>query len=60
MQTSAYMIGDAVSDIRAAKETSIKSIAVGWGHQSPSRLMTADPDYLVSSPQELLELLKNM
>ena len=55
----AYMIGDAVSDLRAARETSIKSIAVGWGHQSPSRLMSASPDYLVNSPQELLELLKH-
>jgi HAD superfamily hydrolase (TIGR01549 family) len=55
-----YMVGDALSDIRAARETSIKSIAVSWGHQSPSRLMTAGPDYLVDSPQELLELLKKV
>jgi phosphoglycolate phosphatase len=55
-----YMVGDAVSDIRAARETSVKSIAVGWGHQSPSRLMTANPDYLVDSPQELLGLLKKI
>jgi phosphoglycolate phosphatase len=52
-----YMVGDSVSDIRAAQETSIKSIAVGWGHQSPDRLKAAQPDYLVGSPQELLELL---
>ena len=56
----AYMVGDAVSDIRAARETSLKSIAVCWGHQSPSRLMTAIPDYLVNSPQELLGLLKKI
>jgi phosphoglycolate phosphatase len=56
----AYMVGDAVSDIRAARQASIKSIAVGWGHQSPSRLREAKPDYLVKSPQELLELLKEM
>ena len=54
----AYMVGDAVSDIRAARQASIKSIAVGWGHQSISRLSDAKPDFLVSSPQELLELLK--
>jgi phosphoglycolate phosphatase len=56
----AYMVGDAVSDIRAAREASIKSIAIGWGHQSPARLMTASPDYLVNSPQELLELMKKI
>ena len=59
-EEAAYMVGDAVSDIRAAREISIKSIAVGWGHQSPSRLLTAEPDYLVDSPQELLELLKKI
>lgn len=55
-----YMIGDALSDIRAARETSTKSIAVGWGHQSPSRLLTANPDYLVHSVQELLELFQGL
>ena len=54
-----YMVGDSISDIRAARETSIHSIAVGWGHQSTSRLKAANPDYLVGSPQELGELLKN-
>ena len=55
-----YMVGDAVSDIRAARETAIKSVAVSWGHQSPSRLRGANPDYQVNSPQELSTLLKNL
>ena len=59
-EETAYMVGDAVSDIRAARETSIKSIAVGWGHQSSARLMMANPDYLVDTPQDLLELLKKI
>lgn len=57
-RNEAYMIGDAISDIRAAKQVSIKSIAVGWGHQSVSKLEGADPDYLVRSPQELRRLLR--
>lgn len=52
-----YLVGDAVSDIRAARDTSVKSIAVSWGHQSLDKLMDAKPDYLVHSPRELLELL---
>jgi phosphoglycolate phosphatase len=52
-----YMIVESLSDISAARETSVKSIAVGWGHQSPARLGAANPDYLVNSPQELFELL---
>jgi phosphoglycolate phosphatase len=59
-EESVYLIGDSRSDIRAARETGVKNIAVGWGHQSPSRLMTANPDYLVNSPQELSELLKHI
>ncbi|MBE9473355.1 MAG: HAD-IA family hydrolase [Chloroflexi bacterium] len=51
-----YMIGDAVSDIRAAREAGIKSIAIGWGHQSKERLITENPDFLVDQPEDLLTL----
>lgn len=54
---SAYMVGDSISDIRAARETGIQSIAVSWGHQSQARLREANPNYLVNSPKELLEIL---
>ena len=54
----AYMVGDSVSDIRAAMQAGIKSIAVSWGHQDASRLLGTKPDYLVESPQELLEIFK--
>lgn len=53
-----FMVGDSMSDIRAAKETSIKSIAVSWGHQSTETLIRAMPDYLIHSPQELLEIFE--
>jgi len=59
-EDSTYMIGDSVSDIYAAKQTSIKSIAVGWGHQSIQKLKAAEPDYLVKSPQELQQLLSKL
>jgi phosphoglycolate phosphatase len=52
-----YLVGDSASDIRAARDASVKSIAVSWGHQSLIKLMDAKPDYLVQSPRELLELL---
>lgn len=56
----AYMVGDAVSDIQAARQAGIKSLAAGWGHQSISRLMGARPDYLVESPRELQNLLHEL
>jgi phosphoglycolate phosphatase len=51
-----YMIGDAVSDIRAAREARINSIAIGWGHQSKEKLITENPDFLLDQPEDLLTL----
>jgi AHBA synthesis associated protein len=53
----AYLVGDAVSDVRVARETGIVSIAVAWGHQSAAHLQRAKPDHLVATPYELTELL---
>jgi phosphoglycolate phosphatase-like HAD superfamily hydrolase len=54
---NAYLVGDAVSDVRVARETGLVSIAVAWGHQSEAHLRQAKPDHLVHTPQELSELL---
>jgi len=43
----AYLVGDAVSDVRVARETGLVSIAVAWGHQSEAHLRQAKPDHLV-------------
>ncbi len=40
---SVIMVGDSLSDIRAAKEASVKSVAVGWGHQSLKSLASRQP-----------------
>lgn len=52
-----FMIGDAVSDIRAAREAGVKSVAVGWGHQTKKKLITEKPDFLVDRPEDLLSVL---
>jgi phosphoglycolate phosphatase len=56
----ACLIGDAVSDVHACREVGIRSIAVAWGHQRAPRLAAAGADAVVSSPQELAELLKRI
>ena len=56
MRESVFMVGDSLSDIRAAKEAGIQSVAVAWGHQSLDRLLSGDPDHVVRSVQELLTL----
>lgn len=53
-----FMIGDAVSDIYAAKQASVKSIAVSWGHQSLERLLNAGADHSVHSASELVALFE--
>jgi phosphoglycolate phosphatase len=53
-----FMVGDSASDVHAAQEAGVKSIAVSWGHQSAKTLLRAEPDIIVHSPQELLEVLE--
>jgi len=53
-----FMVVDSASDIHAAKEAKVKSIAVSWGHQNAEILIRARPDYLVHSPRELLEIFE--
>lgn len=54
---SVFMVGDSLSDIRAAKEASVTSIAVTWGHQSVENLLRGNPDYVVSSPHNLIQVI---
>jgi phosphoglycolate phosphatase len=55
-----FMVGDSLSDIRAAKEAGVKSIAVSWGHQSVRRLAEAAPDHVVRLPEELSEITQSV
>jgi phosphoglycolate phosphatase-like HAD superfamily hydrolase len=51
-----FMVGDSLSDVRAAKEAGVKSIAVSWGHQSLEKLVAEAPDHVVRFPGELIEI----
>lgn len=55
---SIFMVGDSLSDIRAAKEAAVTSIAVTWGHQSVDYLLSGDPDYVVNLPHDLIEIIE--
>lgn len=58
MEESVFMIGDSLSDIRAAKEAGVVSIAVAWGHQSLEMLQIGEPDYVVNLPHELIQTIE--
>ena len=57
-QESVFMVGDSLSDVLAAKEASVTSIAVTWGHQSLENLVRGKPDHIISSPHELVEIIE--
>jgi phosphoglycolate phosphatase len=56
-QGKAFLVGDAVSDVRVAREEAVTSVAVSWGHQTEAKLRSVNPDFLVHTPQELLQIL---
>lgn len=60
LEKKVFMIGDSLSDIRSAREASVTSIAVIWGHQSLEKLKTGDPDYVIDSPSQLIEIIENI
>lgn len=53
-----YFVGDSLSDLRAARETGVKSVAVSWGHQSLDALARGKPDAIAHSPAELYAILE--
>ena len=57
-QASAFMVGDSLSDVLAAKEASVTSVAVTWGHQRLEYLLRGNPDHVASSPHELIEVIE--
>lgn len=52
-ETTAY-IGDEVRDIEAARAAGLRSIAVSWGYSDRSALVSAQPDQLFDTPNDLL------
>ena len=51
--------GDTLGDIEACRKAGIRVAAVTWGYNTKESLEAANPDYLVSRPEDILEILKN-
>jgi phosphoglycolate phosphatase len=58
LPATAFYVGDEVRDIEAARRCKIPAISVTWGFNAPEVLLEQQPDYLVDSPAEILQLLK--
>lgn len=57
---NSIFIGDMDHDIIAGKKAQLKTIGVTWGYQSEERLIVSNPDYIVSNPNEITEIINNL
>lgn len=53
-------IGDESRDIQAAKKCRIKVISVTWGFHTAGHLTEHEPDWLVTDPQQILEIVQGL
>ena len=56
----ACMVGDTVSDIEQGKFAGVATIAVSWGWHGIEWLRTANPDYEVHQPLDLIERVQQV
>jgi phosphoglycolate phosphatase len=59
-RNNAIFIGDEVRDIKAAGKSKIKCISVNWGFDSENLLKKHNPNYLVSTPKDLYNLIRKL
>lgn len=51
-----YYVGDTVGDIYEGKKADVSTVAACWGFHTKEELKSADPDYLLESVDELLDI----
>lgn len=54
------MVGDAPADLQCARAAQCRSVAALWGFTPPRRLQREKPDWIASTPNELLPLLSGI
>jgi phosphoglycolate phosphatase len=54
----AIYVGDETRDIEASKKANIKVVAVTWGFNSQEVLAQQNPDFLITHPSQLLDVVK--
>ena len=56
--TEVIYVGDEERDIIACKKTNVKIIWVNWGYDAEEVVQSVEPDYMVSSPEKILEVVR--
>jgi len=57
--SNAWMIGDRIHDVQAAKANNIKSIGITWGYGSVTELKESGCDFIVHRPKDLKRVVFN-
>lgn len=52
-----YYVGDETRDIDAAKKAKLRMIAVSWGYNGVQALQNKNPDYIVDTPDQIMEII---
>ena len=55
-ESDTWMIGDAVSDVRAGRIANVNTAAVLWGYQYRELLEAEQPDVVIQDVDELVQL----
>lgn len=50
-------VADEIRDINAALKSNVRIVCVTWGFNTETALLNKHPDYIVTSPQELLNIV---
>lgn len=52
-----YSFGDTAEDIIASSRAGVHSVACLWGSANHNSILAANPEYVLNSPQELIDFL---
>jgi phosphoglycolate phosphatase len=53
-----YYIGDTKGDIYEGRKAGVNTVAVTWGWHTKKELEALKPDYLVETPEQLIDLIE--
>jgi pyrophosphatase PpaX len=51
------MVGDSGHDIEAGKRAGVRTVLVEWSILNMERLKAISPDYIISDPKEILDII---
>ena len=57
LASSTAYIGDMVYDVRVGKIARVTTIALFWGYQPRSRLLSAEPDFVLADLREIKKII---